>query len=180
MTFTPGDRVHLAGLGTGIIREARGGRRYAVEIKGRMVVAAAADLEPADPPTKPTSKRANAPVAPAAPAAPRRTRAHPAAPAAPAAPGHTRAHPAAPSRTQPHLATPDIDLHGMTVDDAIAAVEMFVNDALLAGLAEARVMHGRGAGRLKAAVHQYLRGLGVVASFRIDPRNPGVTIIAFE
>jgi DNA-nicking Smr family endonuclease len=173
MTFGPGDRVHLAGLGTGIIVEARGARRYAVDIKGRIVVAAAGDLELASAPTQSTRKRAAtpaapAPAAPAAPVGPGRTRSHP------AAPGRTRAHPAAPARTQPSL-----DLHGKTVDEAIEAVEVWVNDVLLAGHGEARVIHGRGGGRLKAALHQYLRGLGAVATFRVDPRNPGVTIVTF-
>ena len=52
MTFLPGARVHLAGLGTGTIREVRSGKRYAVEIKGRLVIAAAGDLELADPPSR--------------------------------------------------------------------------------------------------------------------------------
>jgi DNA mismatch repair protein MutS2 len=158
MTFGPGDRVHLAGLGTGFIVEARGARRYAVDIKGRIVVAAAGDLELASAPTQSASKRAATP-----------------APAAPVAPGRTRVHPAAPARTLPSL-----DLHGKTVDEAIEAVEVWVNDVLLAGHGEARVIHGRGSGRLKAALHRYLRDLRAAASFRVDPRNPGVTIVTFE
>jgi len=176
MTFAPGDRVHLAGLGTGIIREARGAARFAVEIKGRVVVAAAGDLELADPPSKPRKHRAIAPAAPSRPALSERseskgTRSHPAAPAAP-------------SRTQPHPVAPgapgaSLDLHGKTVDEAIAAVEVWVNDVLLAGHGEARVIHGRSGGRLKLAVHRYLRGVHAVASYRIDPQNPGVTIVTF-
>jgi dsDNA-specific endonuclease/ATPase MutS2 len=161
MTFAPGDRVHLAGIGTGIVREVRGGRRFAVEIKGRIVIAALADLERADPPRRVP----DAPSAPSAPSAPGRTQPHLAAPGAPSS---------APGRTQPSL-----DLHCMTVEQALAAVEVWVNDELLAGHGEARVIHGRGGGRLKSAVHQYLRGLSAVASFRIDPQNPGVTIVTF-
>jgi DNA mismatch repair protein MutS2 len=157
MTFAPGDRVHLAGIGTGVVREARSGGRYAIEIKGRLVVAAAADLEPTHPPT------------------PGRTRPHP------AAPGRTRSHPAAPGRTRPHPVAPGsaLDLHGKTVDEALAAVDVWVNDALLAGHAQTRVIHGRSGGRLKAAVHRYLRGVRAVASFTLDPQNPGVTIVTF-
>lgn len=160
MTFAPGERVHLAGIGTGTIREARSGERYLVDIKGRAVIAAAADLTAADPPSK------------------RRTRPHPPAPGRiqphPAASGRTEPHPAAPGRTQPSL-----DLHGRTVDEALADVELFVNDALLDGHGEVRVIHGRGGGRVKAAVHHYLRQLPAVASFRLDPANPGVTIVTF-
>jgi DNA-nicking Smr family endonuclease len=173
MTFTPGDRVHLAGLGTGTIRAARGGGRYAIDIKGRVIIAAAGDLEPADSPSRPAKPRAIAPSAPSAPGAP-------------GAPGRTRPHQAAPGRTRPHQAAPgrtqapaELDLHGKTVDEALAAVEVWVNDALLAGHGDARVIHGRSGGRLKSAVHQYLRGLRAVASFRVDPQNPGVTIVTF-
>ena len=146
MTFLPGARVHLSGLGTGIVREVRSGGRYAVEIKGRLVIAAAADLEVADSPNR----------------------------ARPHAPGGTRSHPVGPGDTWASL-----DLHGKTVIEARDAVEVFVNAALLEGCAQARVIHGRSGGRVKAAVHQYLRGLSAVASFRLDPQNPGVTLVHF-
>ena len=45
------------------------------------------------------------------------------------------------------------------------------------GLAEARVIHGRSGGRLKAAVHGRLKTMPSVRAFRLDPRNPGVTIV---
>jgi DNA mismatch repair protein MutS2 len=77
----------------------------------------------------------------------------------------------------PDAAPVSLDLHGHTVDEAIAALDAFINDALLASAAEARVIHGRSGGRLKAAVHRRLRDLRV-RSFRVDPRNPGVTIVA--
>jgi DNA mismatch repair protein MutS2 len=70
-----------------------------------------------------------------------------------------------------------IDLHGKTVDEAIDALDSFINDALLAAHAEVRIIHGRSGGRLKDAVHQRLRALPPVRSFRLDPRNPGVTIV---
>jgi DNA mismatch repair protein MutS2 len=146
MTFLSGARVHLSGLGTGLIREVRSGGRYAVEIKGRLVIAAAADLEVADPPSR----------------------------SRPPAPGRTKSHLAAAGRTCASL-----DLHGKTAVEARDAVEVFVNAALLEGCAQARVIHGRSGGRVKAAVHQYLRGLSAVASFRLDPQNPGVTVVHF-
>ena len=72
--------------------------------------------------------------------------------------------------------TVSIDLHGMTVEQAVEAVDVFINDALLASHAEARIIHGRSSHRLRDAVHQRLRALPPVRSFRVDPRNPGVTI----
>lgn len=168
MTFLPGTRVHLAGLGTGSIREARSGGRYVVEIKGRIVIAAAADLELAAPAGKAREKRERGTALRQAQGSPEQRRAtaglrpvHSGAPSAPDAPG------------------PSLDLHGKTVAEARDALEAFVNDALLEGCAHARVIHGRSGGRVKTAVHQYLRGLSAVASFRVDPQNPGVTVVTF-
>lgn len=70
-----------------------------------------------------------------------------------------------------------IDLHGMTTDAAEAALVSFISDAILAGHAEARVIHGRSGGRLKAVVHARLRSMTAVRSFRLDSKNPGVTIV---
>ena len=71
-----------------------------------------------------------------------------------------------------------IDLHGKTVDEALEAVNEFLNRAFLAGSAEARIIHGRSGGKLKAAVHAHLRGMRSVHAFGVDPRNPGVTIVS--
>ena len=71
----------------------------------------------------------------------------------------------------------EIDLHGLTAAEAAAALDAFLNDALLAALAEVRVIHGRSGGRVKAAVHHRLRELPSIRSFRVDPANPGVTIV---
>jgi DNA mismatch repair protein MutS2 len=71
--------------------------------------------------------------------------------------------------------TTSIDLHGKTVDEAVEAIDTFINDALLASHAEVRIIHGRSGGRIRDAVHKRLRALPV-KSFRLDPRNPGVTI----
>lgn len=46
MAYTAGDRVHVAGLGTGVIRELRGEDRLAVEIKNRLVIVLRRDVEP--------------------------------------------------------------------------------------------------------------------------------------
>ncbi len=77
-------------------------------------------------------------------------------------------------------ATPQsIDLHGKTVDEALEALELFINHALLEGSREVRVIHGRSGGRIKAAVHGYLRQLPAVEGARLDPHNQGVTIVRF-
>ena len=147
MTFSPGDRVHLAGLGTGVVREVRGRERYAIEIKGRVVVAFARDLRIADGARPRGSPRKN--------------------------PDEER------PRARRGTAPGSLDLHGKTTVEAIELVEAFVNEALLDGLGEVRIIHGRGSGRVMTAVHAYLRRLPAAAAFRIDPRNAGVTIVSF-
>ena len=77
----------------------------------------------------------------------------------------------------------EIDLHGKRVEEAIAEVERYLDDALLAGLHEVRLIHGFGKLRLRDAVHRYLGGRPDVARFAIA--NPtsgggGVTIVRFE
>ena len=47
MTFVAGDRVHVATLGTAVVREVRNGGRYLIELKGRSMVVAGSQLEPA-------------------------------------------------------------------------------------------------------------------------------------
>jgi DNA mismatch repair protein MutS2 len=146
VSFAPGDRVHIASLGTGVVREARNGGRYLIEIKGRTMVVDGGQMERAEP------------------ARPSRGAASGAKPAAES----SLARPAAAS----------IDLHGRTLDEALEALDAFLNDALMASLPEVRVIHGRGGGRLKTAVHKRLRELPPVRSFRIDSHNHGVTIVS--
>ncbi len=70
-----------------------------------------------------------------------------------------------------------LDLHGQTAADAVETLDRFLNDALLAGATGARIIHGRSGGKLKAAVHARLKQLPSVQAFRLDPRNPGVTVV---
>ncbi len=71
-----------------------------------------------------------------------------------------------------------LDPHGRTVPETIDALDVFLNDAFLDGRHEVRVIHGRGGGRLKAAVHKRLGQHASVRAFRLDPANPGVTIVS--
>lgn len=83
---------------------------------------------------------------------------------------------AAPGEPPP---APSLDLHGTTALEAVEALDAFLNDALMDGCAEARVIHGRSGGKLKAAVHGRLKQLSSVRGFRLDHANPGVTIVSF-
>jgi DNA mismatch repair protein MutS2 len=74
--------------------------------------------------------------------------------------------------------TADVDLHGLTVDEALGRAEQALNDALLADVSELRLIHGKSGGRIRAALHRRLRAIPSIRAFRLDPRNPGVTIVS--
>lgn len=83
-----------------------------------------------------------------------------------------------PSRDEAPLGmpTPPLELHllGKTVDEALAEVDKFLDDASRAGRAEARIVHGHGTGKLKAAVRRFLKGHPHVDAFRPgEPREGG-------
>ena len=72
-----------------------------------------------------------------------------------------------------------LDLHGATVEEALRRVEDHVDRALRAGLDSIDLIHGRGSGRIKAAVHRLLAELSAVRRFEVTPANPGVTRVFF-
>ena len=72
-----------------------------------------------------------------------------------------------------------IDLHGMTVPEALAALPPFLDGAIRAGLARVEIIHGISGGRLRAAVRHYLAGMPAVTCAVPDDGNPGVTIVYF-
>ncbi len=76
----------------------------------------------------------------------------------------------------------EINLIGMTTDEAVAQLDKYLDDAYLAHLSQVRVVHGRGTGALKKAVHQHLKRLKYIRSFRLGTfgeGDTGVTIVDF-
>lgn len=86
--------------------------------------------------------------------------------------------PTAPTSADLH-ALGSLDLHGMTVAEALQAVSRRLDEAIRAGLDQMEIIHGISGGRLRAAVHGLLAGTSSVARFTPDPRNPGVTRVYF-
>ncbi|MGE3507393.1 MAG: Smr/MutS family protein [Vicinamibacterales bacterium] len=70
-----------------------------------------------------------------------------------------------------------LDLHGCSVAEAMARVDETLDRALRQDVGELQVIHGRSGGRLRSALHQRLAHISAVRRFRLDPRNPGVTIV---
>lgn len=68
----------------------------------------------------------------------------------------------------------ELDLHGMTVDEALPALEAFLYCSFRRGRHRVRVVHGKGTGVLKTEVSRYLSGHLLVSFFRpSDSRNGG-------
>jgi len=66
-----------------------------------------------------------------------------------------------------------ISIRGQRVDDAIPKVDKYLDDALLAGMDRVTVVHGKGTGALRKAVHEFLASHPHVKSFRLGERNEG-------
>ncbi|MCR5431476.1 MAG: endonuclease MutS2 [Lachnospiraceae bacterium] len=76
-----------------------------------------------------------------------------------------------------------VNVIGMRVDEALPVVEKYLDDAYLAGLQNVSVIHGRGTGALKDAVHGLLKRLKYVSSYRFGTFHEGdrgVTIVEFK
>lgn len=77
----------------------------------------------------------------------------------------------------------EINLLGKTVDEAIAILDKYLDDAYLAHLSKVRVVHGKGTGALRKGVHDYLKRNKRVASYRLGEfgeGDAGVTIVEFK
>ena len=79
--------------------------------------------------------------------------------------------------------SPEVNLIGMTTDEAVPTMEKYLDDAYLAHLPSVRVVHGRGTGALKTACHKRLKQLKYVKDFRLGEfgeGGTGVTIVTFK
>lgn len=77
----------------------------------------------------------------------------------------------------------EINLLGKTVDEALPALDKYLDDAYLAHLPSVRVVHGKGTGALRSAVHNHLKRLKYVKEFRLGEYgegDAGVTIVTFK
>ena len=77
----------------------------------------------------------------------------------------------------------EINLLGCTVDEAIAKLDKYLDDAYLAHLPSVRVVHGKGTGALRSAVQSHLKPLKYVKEYRLGEYgegDAGVTIVTFK
>ena len=79
--------------------------------------------------------------------------------------------------------SPEINLLGRTVDEALAELDKYLDDAYLAHLSSVRVVHGKGTGALRSAVHNHLKRMKNVKEYRLGEYgegDAGVTIVTFK
>jgi len=79
--------------------------------------------------------------------------------------------------------TNQIDLRGKTGDEAIREIESFLDTAYSAGLHEVSIIHGKGSGKLRKKIADYLTTYPQVKSFRLGEWNEGgsgITIVEFN
>lgn len=79
--------------------------------------------------------------------------------------------------------SPEINLLGNTVDEAIAKLDKYLDDAYLSHLQSVRVVHGKGTGALRAGIHQYLKRQKHIKDFHLaefGEGDAGVTIVEFK
>jgi DNA mismatch repair protein MutS2 len=146
----PGTPVLVEGMGLRGTLESVRGDRAVVVVRGKRMLVALADCRPVRPIAAATDRSPSLPA------------------------GVTLAR-------KPGADAPaEIKLLGRTVDEALALVDKYLDDACLEGLTPIRIIHGVGSGRLKRAVADLLAGHPHVETFRSAPADEGgagVTIV---
>ena len=85
--------------------------------------------------------------------------------------------------SEPLDSVSSLNLVGLRVDDAIPLVEKFIDNALLYGIKELRIIHGMGTGRLRLSIHQFLQNHSRIGKFFLGPPfegGAGVTVVELE
>ena len=76
----------------------------------------------------------------------------------------------------------DLDVRGMRGDEALAAVQYFIDDAILMGMQRVRILHGKGNGILRQLIRQYLStepNITRVADEHVQFGGAGITVVDF-
>jgi len=79
--------------------------------------------------------------------------------------------------------SPELDLRGANVEEAVLQIDRYLDDAFLSGLNEVTLIHGKGTGALRSGIHQHLKNHPHVASFRLGKYGEGesgVTIVELK
>ena len=80
-------------------------------------------------------------------------------------------------------ASPEVDLRGMMTDEAVGALDIFLDNAVMGRLTEVVVIHGKGTGAVRKAVREHLKRSRYVKSFRpgrYGEGEDGVTVVELK
>lgn len=80
----------------------------------------------------------------------------------------------------PQTVSLELSVRGLTVEEALRQVDLWLDRLTRAGLSQGRIIHGRGTGALRRSIHEHLRALPFVQEFRLAPPEEGgdgVTIV---
>ena len=168
--FAPGQQVlHLTFNKRGVVTDVDERRsRVRVDLNGVSLWAAMKDVRLAGASAAPVAARAGGPVSPVLAA----VRA-----------GSEPARPAAATDAPREGSLLRLDLRGQRAEQAEAEVERFLDKALLAGISEVEIVHGRGTGALRRKIHEFLRTFPAAASFAVAPEDrggDGMTIVVLR
>lgn len=78
---------------------------------------------------------------------------------------------------------PELDLRGLMTDEGVDELDKYLDDAYLSGIEQVRVIHGKGTGAMRNAVHNYLKRAPHVKSFRLGvygEGDSGVTVVELK
>ena len=78
------------------------------------------------------------------------------------------------------IVNPELDIRGLTVNEAIPEIKKFLDDLIASGIKEGRIIHGKGSGKLAIGVWDYLRNSSIVRDFKIaksEEGGTGVTVV---
>lgn len=76
----------------------------------------------------------------------------------------------------------EIDVRGMRGDEALQAVTYFIDDALMVGVDQVRILHGTGTGILRQLIRDYLKGVNGIANYHdehVQFGGAGITVVEF-
>jgi Mismatch repair ATPase (MutS family) len=77
----------------------------------------------------------------------------------------------------------EIDMRGMRADEALQALKYYIDDAIVVGAGQVRILHGTGTGALRQLVRQYLSTIPEVVSFHdehVQLGGSGITVVEFN
>ena len=83
----------------------------------------------------------------------------------------------------PRQAQMECDVRGMTVEEALVQVDLFIDGACLNSLKQVSVIHGKGTGALRSGIHSHLKRHPSVSEFRLGrygEGEDGVTILTLK